>query len=563
MVLVLSTETKLSWAACDVQQLSPCLSAITSNTKPSQLCCHSLIQQKPCFCQYLKNPTLKNYVNSPAAKKAAKTCKVSIPKALRNMAWTGNTSSVRPQAMRPETTAPAPTPAIPAATPTFNTNTVFDPNDSASPFFLHPNENPSLILVSVAMDGRNYHPWARAMEMALLSKNKLGFVDGTIAMPDVNDVKFPYWKRCNNMVSTWITRSLSSEIAQTVLWAGTAERIWETLKSRFSEADIFRVSDLHAEIHRIRQGDLTIGAYFAKLKVLWDELQVIRPLPTCNCPRRCDCDALEGKIPHQVLFGKPPQFSHLKTFGCLAYAANLSGYKSKFAPRARRCLFLGYPNGVKGYKLYDLQTREVFISRDVIFHERVFPYGLQHVSDSQPPKPSLILPTATHLTDEPVSKPFPRPNITLPDTSTAYLQSNNPSTHNESTSTSPSDHSEPSVSENQVETHQQQVRRSSRLTSRPAYLQDYDCQFPNIRTSPHTLSAVLSYDKLSPKIVNDFLDFIAFNRPFGEDSIPVIRKYHTARSSSCCLSSFQDPVLLISIGTLWGLVTAHLLIVLH
>nr|GMC63021.1 non-specific lipid-transfer protein 2-like [Ipomoea batatas] len=80
MVLVLSTETQLSWAACDVQQLSPCLSAITSNTKPSQLCCHSLIQQKPCFCQYLKNPTLKNYVNSPAAKKAAKTCKVSIPK---------------------------------------------------------------------------------------------------------------------------------------------------------------------------------------------------------------------------------------------------------------------------------------------------------------------------------------------------------------------------------------------------------------------------------------------------------------------------------------------------
>nr|GLL21520.1 non-specific lipid-transfer protein 2 [Ipomoea trifida] len=75
MVLVLSTETQLSWAACDVQQLSPCLSAITSNTKPSQLCCHSLIQQKPCFCQYLKNPTLKNYVNSPAAKKAAKTCK--------------------------------------------------------------------------------------------------------------------------------------------------------------------------------------------------------------------------------------------------------------------------------------------------------------------------------------------------------------------------------------------------------------------------------------------------------------------------------------------------------
>nr|GLL21533.1 non-specific lipid-transfer protein 2 [Ipomoea trifida] len=73
-------EAQFSSAACDVQQLTPCLSALTSNTNPSQLCCQRLNQQKPCFCQYLKNPSLKMYLNSPAAKKAAKTCKVSIPK---------------------------------------------------------------------------------------------------------------------------------------------------------------------------------------------------------------------------------------------------------------------------------------------------------------------------------------------------------------------------------------------------------------------------------------------------------------------------------------------------
>nr|GLL33360.1 F-box/FBD/LRR-repeat protein At1g13570-like [Ipomoea trifida] len=54
-------------------------------------------------------------------------------------------------------------------------------------------------------------------------------------------------------------------------WLGTNEKIWSTLKARFSEADIFRVSDLHAEIHQIRHGDLTASAYFAKLKVLWDD----------------------------------------------------------------------------------------------------------------------------------------------------------------------------------------------------------------------------------------------------------------------------------------------------
>ncbi|XP_019179841.1 PREDICTED: uncharacterized protein LOC109175039 [Ipomoea nil] len=205
------------------------------------------------------------------------------------MAWTGGTtSSLRPPGFQSEATAQVTAPtAIPA------TNTVFDPNDAASPYFLHLNENPALILVSTTLNGRNYHPWARAMEKALLSKNKLGFVDGTVAVPDVGDVRFPYWKRCNNMVATWLMRSLSPEIAQTVHWVGSAEKIWKTLESRFSEADIFRVSDLHAEIHQIRQGVLSVGAYFAKLKSLWDELLVIRLLPTCNCARKCSCGLLE------------------------------------------------------------------------------------------------------------------------------------------------------------------------------------------------------------------------------------------------------------------------------
>nr|GMC69408.1 non-specific lipid-transfer protein 2-like [Ipomoea batatas] len=76
VLMLLLAEAQFSSAGCDVQQLTPCLSALTSNTNPSQLCCKRLNQQKPCFCQYLKNPSLKMYLNSPAAKKAAKTCKV-------------------------------------------------------------------------------------------------------------------------------------------------------------------------------------------------------------------------------------------------------------------------------------------------------------------------------------------------------------------------------------------------------------------------------------------------------------------------------------------------------
>ena len=64
--------------------------------------------------------------------------------------------------------------------------------DPSSPYFLHPNESPALVLVSTLLNGSNYHAWSRAMKMSLLSKNKLKFVDGTILMPDPNAPIYPF-----------------------------------------------------------------------------------------------------------------------------------------------------------------------------------------------------------------------------------------------------------------------------------------------------------------------------------------------------------------------------------
>ncbi|KAK8557664.1 hypothetical protein V6N13_008034 [Hibiscus sabdariffa] len=65
---------------CNPTQLSPCIQAFTSSAAPSTACCSKLKELQPCLCGYIKNPSLKQYVNNPNAKRVASTCKVPYPK---------------------------------------------------------------------------------------------------------------------------------------------------------------------------------------------------------------------------------------------------------------------------------------------------------------------------------------------------------------------------------------------------------------------------------------------------------------------------------------------------
>ncbi|XP_075092045.1 uncharacterized protein LOC142172161 [Nicotiana tabacum] len=63
-----------------------------------------------------------------------------------------------------------------------------------------------------------------------------------------------------------------------------------------------------------------------------------------------------------------PKVDHLRVFGCHCHAAALPR-GDKFAPRARKAVFIGYSETQKGYRVYDLEHNSFFVSRDVVFQE--------------------------------------------------------------------------------------------------------------------------------------------------------------------------------------------------
>ncbi|KAL2232792.1 UNVERIFIED_CONTAM: Retrovirus-related Pol polyprotein from transposon TNT 1-94 [Sesamum indicum] len=81
---------------------------------------------------------------------------------------------------------------------------------------------------------------------------------------------------------------------------------------------------------------------------------------------------LSGKIPELMWNGKLPDLSYLRVFGCSAFVHQ---NVDKLEPRSLKCIFIGYPKGVKGYRLWVRSQPgfKVLISRDVTFNENEMP----------------------------------------------------------------------------------------------------------------------------------------------------------------------------------------------
>lgn len=87
---------------------------------------------------------------------------------------------------------------------------------------------------------------------------------------------------------------------------------------------------------------------------------------------------INNETPMQRFFHTRPDYNSLRVFGCACWP-NLHPYNTrKLMFRSKQCVFLGYSAQHKGVKCLDVSTGRVYISRDFVFDETVFPFAHLH-----------------------------------------------------------------------------------------------------------------------------------------------------------------------------------------
>jgi hypothetical protein len=93
---------------------------------------------------------------------------------------------------------------------------------------------------------------------------------------------------------------------------------------------------------------------------------------------------LQNETPIFRLLKIQPNYEFLRTFGCACWPSLRKYNAHKLAFRSKLCVFLGYSAMHKGYKCLDRSTGRIYISRDVVFDESVFPYATPGVTVDLP-----------------------------------------------------------------------------------------------------------------------------------------------------------------------------------
>ncbi|PKI33743.1 hypothetical protein CRG98_045865 [Punica granatum] len=157
-------------------------------------------------------------------------------------------------------------------------------------FTVNPSNYTGVSLINCKLNGSNYLTWSRAMLTALIAKNKVRMIDGSVPRPSEGDPN-----RAN------------------VTCATVAQTLWEDLRERYSQGNETRIYQLKAEIDNLKQEGMSIPKYYFQLKTIWVELDNYFEIPACTCSAARMYAAHREQEIHQFLMGLGSEYSTVRS----------------------------------------------------------------------------------------------------------------------------------------------------------------------------------------------------------------------------------------------------------
>ncbi|XP_071713320.1 uncharacterized protein [Rutidosis leptorrhynchoides] len=184
-------------------------------------------------------------------------------------------------------------PAIDAVNMGDGAITMINKLDFGDPLYLHASDTTiGTPFISIKLKGtENYNIWSRSMLLTLGTKNKLGFINGSLQRHATDVTLQNQWDRCNNVVLSWILGSISDEFYSDQIFSTNATHVWNELKETYDKIDGSVIYNLHHKMNSIKQNDSSLSNYYHNLNSLWKQYDCMIAGPACTCGVACTCPA--------------------------------------------------------------------------------------------------------------------------------------------------------------------------------------------------------------------------------------------------------------------------------
>lgn len=151
-----------------------------------------------------------------------------------------------------------------------------------SPYDLTSGDNPGAVISSSLFNGANYDEWTITLRMALSSRKKFGFIDGSITKPSADSSNLEDWIANNHLLVGWIKQTIEPKLRSSIYTREVAKDLWDIIKKRFSVKSGARLQQLRNSLATCKQNGSSVDDYFGRLTKIWDGIRESMNSKQCN-----------------------------------------------------------------------------------------------------------------------------------------------------------------------------------------------------------------------------------------------------------------------------------------